>query len=116
MNLVGIQLKSSTRPVVKSDNSIQIKRIEVVKETDKFYKVQNSGLIFNCLTQIPKTSIGVILKENEWIRQIERKIWVLEDSEYNEAYYITLIKEEVKKELEQRIENNKTLIDTINCL
>lgn len=100
MNIVGISVKVGGTLRYRIT---ELDKVEIIKETSKQYNVKTSGLIFNCLTIIPKDLIGRIQSE-DYISSIERKIWILEDENTNTEEIIKQLKVAIIKEIVKRKE------------
>lgn len=102
MNIIGFEL---TVGRFGWNNFFKEDKIEIVKETDKTYKLKNnSSTIFDCLTNMPKDRVGIIQTEDRYVTSITKKIWILEDEKYNREETINRLKQSMKEEIEKRKE------------
>jgi len=100
MNLLGVTVKISTGKL-----ETEISRNEIIKETDKSYKMKNiNDLLFGCLTFVSKDMIEKIQKGHygDHINGFERTIWVVDDGNVTERSLIEKLKNEIRKELDNR--------------
>lgn len=104
MDIIGIRIRVSN---ISWEKGIKLDKVGIARETDKQYRVQNSGTIFDSLQNIPKNIIGKIQGENRYLNSIERKVWVLEDAKYNQKAIIETLKQSVQEE----IDNRKTILE-----
>jgi len=112
MNLLGVTVNISAEKL-----RVEISRNEIIKETDKSFKMKNTNdLLFRCLTLIPKDIIGKIQKGHygDHVNSFERTVWVIENDNVTEQSLIERLKGEIRKELDIRKNHLDKMISNIN--
>jgi len=104
MQILGVSVE-----VTGSKIEVVVKRVDVLKETEKMYKlVSYSGLVFDCLYNISKDKLNKVTINKNFITSVRATIWVL-DKGLNEQVYINSLKQKIEKELVDRKELLKSM-------
>ena len=113
MKLVGMKLTVSIGTSIFNESKLLIKEVDI-SETENHYTINDIRLdVFNFRKAIPKDMIGIVQKEFKYLNIIDTRLWILKDTDYNESYLVSILKDAVSVELSKR---QKRILDAVAML
>lgn len=110
VKIIGISVQVYEPDYKRNECYVEVNKevVDVVKETPKQYKIEGAGFVFNCLSNISKSDIGKI-QHRDYSFVMERKVWLLDDENFNEKETTNILKNALLNKIDKQILKYKEL-------